>query len=344
MKSTQSIDPIALTGCGWVTPAATGTVADVCGTQDKNDRLHIKENRDWRVSEKLLEEYTNIPKTIRRDKDVWMTAIAIEHACQNASLDLTTMDGERMGLVLGCALAGQPGMIQFASEVRDQSARFVSPIHFPQTVGNYVAGAISRCFGIRGPNLTLAGGSSSGLDAIIEGVALLKSTKADVVLAGGSEILSEEIINALQQPNTHLREGACFFVMERLRHANIRKVKPLALIQDVDPSSDFQSPLDTNNKIVSTSTTRIPGAIFIEHWTGLSLAASGPAALAACIYAAQNNNNVPVVDETADQKITIRQIDIDSYRGKDGNISATVAAYSENIRRTLIELSIPANP
>lgn len=339
MKSAQSIHPVVLTGCGWVTPEATGTMANVCGEHDKKNRQDNKIKRDWRVSEKLLDEYPNIPKTIRQDKDAWMTAIAIEHSCQTASLDLSTIDGERTGLVLGCSLAGQPGMIQFASEVREQSARFVSPIHFPQTVGNYVAGAIARCFGIRGPNLTLAGGSSSGLDAIIEGFALLKSAKADVILAGGSEILSEEIANALQRPNTHLSEGACFFVMERLDHANKRKVKPLAVIQNVDPPSDLQSTLDTNNKIVSTTTTRIPGAIFIEHWIGQSLAASGPAAIATAVYAAQNKN-VPVVDETADQKITVRKIDINSYRDQDGNCSATVVAHTENNQRTMIELSI----
>jgi len=339
MKSAQSIDPIVLTGCGWITPGTTGTVDDVCDAHSKNDRRDNKKNGDWRVSEKLLDEYPDIPKTIRLDKVAWMTAIAIEHANRNASLDLTTIDGERMGLVLGCALAGQPGMIQFASEVRDQSARFVSPIHFPQTVGNYVAGAIARCFGIRGPNLTLASGSSSGLDAIIEGYALLKSAKADVILAGGSEILSEEIANALQHPNTHFSEGACFFVMERLSHADSRKVKPLAVIQHVDPSRDLQSQFDTSNKIVSTSKTRIPGAIFIEYWIGQSLAASVPAALAASVYAVRNKS-VPVIDETADQNITVRQIDINSYRDQDGNSSAIIVTHTENNQRKMIELSI----
>ena len=57
-------------------------------------------------------------------------------------------------------------MIRFAEEVRAQSPRFVSPIHFPETVGNYLAAALARGFGFRGPNLTLAG-DSAGMEAVV---------------------------------------------------------------------------------------------------------------------------------------------------------------------------------
>ncbi len=182
---------IVLTGCGWVTPFAADSISDVLAA--------ARQPACWTVPDERLDDFPDLSNELKHDRGAWMTAVALEHACRSASVELKSLDSGRVGLVLGCGLAGQLGMIDFADEVRQQSPRFVSPIHFPQTVGNYIAGALARGYDIRGPNITLASGATSGLDAIVEACSLLACGSADLVFAGGTEQLSKALAEGLSE-------------------------------------------------------------------------------------------------------------------------------------------------
>jgi 3-oxoacyl-(acyl-carrier-protein) synthase len=173
-------DPIVITGCGWVTPFAAGEISEILSADQACPAPGTLEQGYWPIPEDCLAGYPQLSAEIRQDKGAWIAAIAFEHSRRQAAPP-DSLPAERVGMVLGCALAGQLGMIAFANEVRAQSARFVSPIHFPQTVGNYIAGALARAYNIRGPNITLACGLASGLDAIAQGCALLAAGSADLV-------------------------------------------------------------------------------------------------------------------------------------------------------------------
>jgi 3-oxoacyl-[acyl-carrier-protein] synthase II len=215
----QSHTEIAVLGSGLVTPFTLGEAKDVLArtapVQTSSDRGF------WPVPDEFRDRIEGLTGEVKRDKAAWMTAGAMKAACQACGADLSTYAPERVGLVLGCAFAGQLGMIEFADEVRAQTARFVSPIHFPQTVGNYVAGAMARAFKIRGPNLTVAAGAISGLQAITTACDLLAEGTADLILAGGVETLSEALVQGLGgstfgTDNAGLyAEGACLYVLKR---------------------------------------------------------------------------------------------------------------------------------
>lgn len=153
--TTSGNNAIVVTGCGWVTPFSAGSVADVLTAAETSRGLQPARSSPraetsgshgddlyWAVPDDMLGDYPGLSKEIKLDKGAWITAAAWEHARQQAGLQAESLNTERLGLVLGCGLAGQSGMIDFANEVRQQSPRFVSPIHFPQTVGNYIAGAL----------------------------------------------------------------------------------------------------------------------------------------------------------------------------------------------------------
>ncbi len=176
----------------------------------------------WSIPDDFLDGFADFAKELKRDRASWITASALLNACTDASLSLGDFPPPRIALVLGNAFAGQLGMIDFAGEVREQTPRFVSPIHFPQTVGNYVAGVMSRAFTIQGPNLTIATGASSGLCAVAKACALLADDSADIAVAGGFEVLSEDIVRGLGG-STHgadnsgiWSEGACMYVLRRM--------------------------------------------------------------------------------------------------------------------------------
>jgi 3-oxoacyl-(acyl-carrier-protein) synthase len=258
------------------------------------------------VPEALVEEHPDLPAELKRDKDGWMAGIALAAAMRSAALDKSALQPPRTGLVLGCGLAGQVGMIQFANEVREQSPRFVSPIHFPQTVGNFVAGALARGFNITGPSLTLAADASSGLDAIIEAARLVADGRSDVVFAGGVEQLSETLVSGLESGETAYAEGACMLAIENAERAMSRGARPLATVAAWRHESDRTGLVrQTDATICSTAGICLAGAIAIEYLVGRCLGVSGAAAIAGLLAAAEGAA-VPIADaaEKPDIRVT----------------------------------------
>jgi 3-oxoacyl-(acyl-carrier-protein) synthase len=293
---------VAITGCGWITPFAAGSIADVlkglpsrCGFA--SDSSH------YPLSEASLGTLDHLPLEARRERHVLITAVALRHALRSAGLEDSALNSERAGLAIGCALAGQLGMIDFADDVRAQSIRFVSPLRFPQTVGNYVAGAIARACGIRGPSTTLACGTAAGLESIHEGAAWLATGAADLVIAGGAEVFTDQLAQGLKHDELPLADAACVFVLERTSDAQRRGAALLCRVAEgASPSQVRVGPqsrrAESGAVALSTAGFCVPGAVCLELWTGRSLAASGAAAVAGAI-AALSGADVPIAEAGA---------------------------------------------
>ena len=334
---------LVLSGCGWLTPWGTGGIEDVLrGLADFVAGSAAGASGFVPVpDDPPSEQISHLSKELTRDKGCWMAALAIEHACRTAGLAMEALDSDRVGLTLGCGLAGQLGMIEFASEVRKQSVRFVSPIHFPQTVGNYVAGALARAYKLRGPNATFASGPASSLDAIIEACGMVARGDADVVIAGGVEHLTADQAAALKSNGAAVGEGACFFVVETAEHASTRSASLLANVVGWDHMATCRD----QEGIVSCAGSRCAGAILIEHAAGLCLGAAGAAATAAAIGAA-SGGVVPVVQPNSERAVACAVIESADLQGADGHIPAVVLAQrdpdaGDNLVR--LDLAIPAN-
>ncbi len=287
---------IVITGCGWVTPRAAGEISTVLKVYAGRDGEARSSLRYEPISSDIFSQYANLPGEAAKEHAVRLAAVALEIAWKQAGLSAGIYSSDRKGLVLGCALAGVSGMIDFANDVRKQTPRFVSPIRFPQTVGNYICGALARGYDFRGPASTIACGSASSLESIREGCALLSSGQADMVVAGGTELLSPEIVDGINQPDVRFADGACLFVLEREDAAQKRGAKILASVPGFGSRAGDQSTPRT--QVVSTVGHVEPGAVCIEKWTGRTLGADGAAALAAAIGSTRGNV-VPFAGEIA---------------------------------------------
>ncbi len=342
----QQEQAVVITGCGWVTPFAAGGIEAVLQAAAGRTAPPVLSEGYWPVPDQLLEGYPDLSSECRNDPGAWLTAVAFELARREASFMPGTVPPERVGLVLGNALAGQSGMIDFANDVREQSPRFVSPIRFPQTVGNYIAGALARAYDVRGPNSTIANGPASGLDAIVEACSLLTAGKADMVFAGGTERLTPALAMGLAEPGVMFSDGACLFVLQRSDLGTARGPRGLARV--VFPREPATG--DSLDPIHSLAGSREPGAIYIEHWTGRCLGALGAAAVAAAIGAARGLP-VPYVSE-ADSTLVLSFEGVVIARtltdkpctelrrvGRNGHV--VVRAYSDGGPPTMIELAAP---
>lgn len=271
---------VVITGCGWVTPEAAGNIDDVLAAMPEGPADQAVPSFRAVTTDRLATEI-DLPKELVADHGAHIAAVALLHACRDARLDLSDVNATRVGVVIGCGLAGQEGMIRFAEEVREQSPRFVSPIHFPQTVGNYIAGALARGFHITGPNLTLAGGPRLGLDTVLEAMNLIQSGQADVLVAGGVDTFSPRTARSFSPPDTRPADGACLLVLESCRHAAMRHAPVRAALSlcERDPGPAGASwPRATVARAA-------PGAVFVQGHIGYCPGAVGPASIAAVLGA-----------------------------------------------------------
>jgi 3-oxoacyl-(acyl-carrier-protein) synthase len=262
-----------ITGCGWVTPFGAGAARAFRAARSQ-PAGHLT------VPAEFLNGGPALPEDLATELAVRLGARAVQLACEEAQLPLESLAGERTGLVIGSGLAGQGGMIDFANEVREQSARFVSPIHFPQTVGNYPAGAIGRAFHIRGVNTTISCGAAAGLEAVAEGARQIAADAADVMIVGGLEVFSDALARALEKDHEGLSDSACFFVVESAERASSRGIKPLAIWRGLRrmptaSANDVHDPM-----ILSSAGCAVSGAHDVVRDFGWGLAASGAQALA----------------------------------------------------------------
>lgn len=325
-----------------MTPSAVGSIVEVLSTAARGHPA--RDARFWSVPEERLPAAGSLPAELIREKDAWMAGTALDLAAREAKVTRDAHSRERVGLALGCALAGQLGMIEFANEVREQSPRFVSPIHFPQTVGNYVAGALARAFDIKGPNVTLSTGVASGLDAIIEAARLVQNGDADLVYAGGIEKLSDKLVTGLPPSNVPYSEGACLFVVERKEKADSRGVPALAeVITWRNQPASMPIPDAACDRIVSVATGHHEEAIGIEAWSGRCFGAAGAAAVAAAIGA-----SLGLAVPLAPKELTTTESPVETHTfkltpGAVGRISAVIAADANDAHRSVLEISVRTN-
>ncbi len=333
-----SQEAIVISGCGWVTPFEAGSIDAVLTAAGSADRAGSDTTGYWPVPDVVLHSRDELTREVKSDKAASLTAIAVEYARRSARFDWGDFPPERIGFVLGCALAGQLGMIDFAGDVRKQGTRFVSPIHFPQTVGNYVAGAIARAYNLRGPNLTLASGEASSLYAIHEGYSMLANDQADLALVGGTEVSSPELGSGLAAPGIGFSEGACWFVLEHEASALSRGVQPLAKVKA--PGHEEGEDVESTSGIISTGSEPRDGSVHIAHWIGRCPGAAGAAAAAAAIGAA-SGLEVPVVAGREGSTVQVRQLAQERDAPRAEQVEAVVVADRSEGQPMTLQLVIP---
>jgi len=290
-----------VTGVGWTTPFGIGGMESLTGLISGASSIAARTVQCsaaplfQALTQEVLATGGELSKELEADHGTWLAGATVLAALHDAKWELDRESSDRMGLALGCGSAGQEAMIAFATEVREQSPRFVSPLHFPQTVGNYAAGAIARALHFRGPNLTFAGGTGCGMAAIIEACRLLQRGEAEVMLAGGFEAYTDALAGAFGEGRENLSEGACFLVLEIASHAEGRNAPRLATVNGWCHGPDTEEMI-RKAEVVSVVDGRRPGAVCAEEFIGRCDGALGAAAVAAGI-ASVRGPSVTIMDE-----------------------------------------------
>jgi 3-oxoacyl-[acyl-carrier-protein] synthase II len=204
------------------------------------------------------------PKEQRKmDRFIQFALVAAEEAVAMAGWrPETPKEQNRTATVIASGVGGFPAMVQATRTVDEKGARRLSPFIVPSFLVNLAAGHISIVHGFKGPIGAPVTACAASVQAIGDGVRLIRSGEADVAVCGGAEACIDRVslggFAAARALSTGFNdrseqasrpfdrdrdgfvmgEGAGVVVLERRDHALARGARPLAVIAGYGTTAD----------------------------------------------------------------------------------------------------------
>ena len=165
-----------------------------------------------------------------KDRATCLSLVAARAALTDAGLladGALTVESDSVGVVVSTNLGNADTVCGVAETIRRGSVAQTSPMDLPNASSNVVAASIAIRFALRGVNLTLCNGATSGLDAMYW-ARVLCATRTPRVLIVGVEPATA-VARRLQSERDVL-DGAVALVVEHPRAAAERDASALATV------------------------------------------------------------------------------------------------------------------
>ncbi len=124
----------------------------------------------------------------RLDAFIQYGLVAGIQAVQDAGLEATGLNPERIGVAIGSGIGGISSIEETSYLVRTQGPRKISPFFVPGSIINMISGLLSIRFGFQGPNIAITTACSTGAHNIGIAANMIGLNQADIMLAGGAEM------------------------------------------------------------------------------------------------------------------------------------------------------------
>lgn len=191
---------------------------------------------------------------------------AARMAIEDAALDISREDGERLGVFLGNGIGGLPDIEAGCNLLTTKGGMRLNPFFMPKILTNLAAGQISIALGLNGYTSTVTTACAASTQAIGEATEVIRRGNADVMISGGTEagitgigVAGFAVMKALtshnEEPTKASRpfdanrdgfvpaEGAGIVCLESLEHALGRGARILAEVVGFGISSDAYHPV-----------------------------------------------------------------------------------------------------
>lgn len=183
-------------------------------------------------------------------------------AIEDAGLEITEENSERIGVAIGAGIGGITGIEECYVTYEKSGPRRISPFFVPGNIINMISGNLSIKYGLKGPNFAIVTACSSGTHCIGDAARLIKYGDVDVMIAGGAERCTSSptamggfmAAKALSRRNENpqaasrpwdrdrdgfvLSDGSGVIVLEELEHAKARGAKIYAELVGYGMSGD----------------------------------------------------------------------------------------------------------
>ena len=260
---------VVVTGLGATTPVG-GTVAETWDAILEGRSGARPMTFDWVAKYELPVTFAATIKTppsevlskveIRRlDPSAQYAMIASREAWADAGSP--EVEPERLGVAIGTGIGGVWTLLDQWDNLREKGPRRVFPLAVPMLMANSPAGNVSLELGARAGAHSTVSACASGAEAMGFALEMIRSGRADVVVAGGTEAAVHPLtfagfaaMQALSKRNDEperasrpydtgrdgfvLGEGAAVIVLESEEHAKARGATIYAELAGVGMSSD----------------------------------------------------------------------------------------------------------
>ena len=133
------------------------------------------------------EQWLEKKEVKKSDTFIHYAIAAAQMAADDAKLDTSKEDSDRVGVVIGSGIGGLPLIEEMHRKLLERGPSRISPFFIPGLIVNLAAGHISIRFNAQGPNSAPATACATGAHAIGDAMKIIRHDEADVMFAGGSE-------------------------------------------------------------------------------------------------------------------------------------------------------------
>ncbi|HET8656051.1 MAG TPA: beta-ketoacyl-ACP synthase II [Longimicrobiaceae bacterium] len=251
---------VVVTGIGCVTPIGAGVEGLWDGLHrrrsavrrlDRFDPSPFRSHIAAQVDDFDPADYMDRSRVRRTDRYSQFAIASTRQALEDAELDAERLDGDRVAVQFGSALAGVGYAEAQLGEYFRGGVRAVNPLVALAVFGGAASCNVAIEFGFTGPNSTNGMSCASGAMALGEGWRFVRAGVCDVAVAGGVEAPlaplcygAFAIIRAMSTRNDDperasrpfdadrdgfvMGEGAAVLVLEEMEHARARGARVYA--------------------------------------------------------------------------------------------------------------------
>ncbi len=187
---------VVVTGVGMLTPLGVDRDATWHGVQAGHSGIGPIEAFDasefpvrfgGAVPDFDIDPYIPAKEARRMDGFIQYGLVAGIHAMQDAGLDVTDENRQRIGAAVGSGIGGIVTIEACHEVVMTKGPKRVTPFFVPGSIINMVAGHLTIMYGLQGPNIAITTACTTGTHNIGFGARLIASGDADAMLVGGAE-------------------------------------------------------------------------------------------------------------------------------------------------------------
>jgi 3-oxoacyl-[acyl-carrier-protein] synthase II len=206
-------------------------------------------------------QYIDKKEAKRMDRFTQFAIVASKMALEDAKVDLTTEDLQRVGTVIGTGIGGMETLHDQFKTLFEKGPGRISPFFVPMMIANMAAGQVSIGLGLQGPCECVVTACATGTNAIGDAFKIIQRGDADMMFAGGTEaavcpaaVAGFCAMKAMSTRNDEpekasrpfdqdrdgfvMGEGAGVIVLESLDHALARGAKIYAEISGYGSNAD----------------------------------------------------------------------------------------------------------
>jgi 3-oxoacyl-[acyl-carrier-protein] synthase II len=261
---------VVVTGLGFVSPVGIGVEASwsalVAGKSGVGPiTLFDASTFPSRIAAEVKDfdptQFMDRKEARRNDRFIQFALAAADMAVKDAGLDMSRMDADRAGCIVGAGIGGLGTIEEQHKVFLEKGIRKIGPFFIPSLIINLAPGQISLKYGLRGPNFSTVSACATGNHSIGDALMLIERGMADVMITGGAEATITPLgiggfcaARALSERNDAPEkasrpfdkgrdgfvagEGAGILVLEEYEHARRRGARIYAEVAGYGASAD----------------------------------------------------------------------------------------------------------